>query len=200
MIDAPPELLENFPSPIELHFAVDDLSESALGEQVNKDQLARDRGLALAEMARTMLWLHHHRDAADGERAATLGRLTAVITSAWGKRAVEPFMTYFIATFGPASKLRATLLESASPETKHMFTTIREQLLAEGMAKGKAAGIVEGRAEGLAQALESLLSSRGIELTADARLRLVSCGDPVVLQRWFDRAIRASSLAEVFED
>ncbi|MCX4243999.1 Rpn family recombination-promoting nuclease/putative transposase [Paraliomyxa miuraensis] len=69
-LDVPPELLAVFPSPVELVFAVDDLEESVIGEQVTRDVLARDRHLAQAEMARTMLY--HHQDASAGERAAAL--------------------------------------------------------------------------------------------------------------------------------
>lgn len=195
LLDVPPELLEAFPSPIELAFAVDDLGESVLGDQVTHDQLVRNRGLALAEMARTMLWLYHHPEATDGERAALLGVLGNVIAETWGTKAVKPFLTYFLSVFGPESPVRGILLSSASEETRQMYATIREELV----AKGRAEGLAKGRA-GMARMLERLLDTRGLTLTDELRERLATCEDEDLLQRWFDRAVTATTLDEVFDD
>ncbi|MEM7151546.1 MAG: Rpn family recombination-promoting nuclease/putative transposase [Myxococcota bacterium] len=188
MLDVPRVLLERFPPPIELVFAVDDMSQSMLGEQVTHDQLRRDHGVMLAELARTWLWLYNHPDGATGERAAMLGRLTRALVDGWGPRSIEPFLTYFLSAFGADSPLHAILLESAEPETQHMHTTFRDDYLAQGKAKG------------LATALDRLLTARGVELTEGARERITSCEDEAVLQRWFDRAVTAASVAEVFDD
>ena len=204
LLDVPPELLEAFPSPIELTFAVDDLGESVLGDQVTHDQLVRNRGLALAEMARTMLWLYHHPEATDGERAALLGLLGNVIAEAWGPKAVKPFLTYFLSVFGPESPVRGILLASASKETRQMYATIREQLIAEGMAdglaKGMADGLAKGKAVGMTSMLEQLLDMRGLSLTHELRERLAGCQDENLLRRWFERAVTATSLTEIFDD
>ena len=204
VLDVPPDLLEVFPSPIELTFAVDDLGQSVLGEQVTRDQLLRERGLAQAEMARTMLWLYFNREAATGERAAVMGLLLDFIAETWGPEAVTPFITYLISCFEPESPIGGILEESLNQETRHLYTTIREQLLAEGMAKGvakgKAEGMAEGKAEGMARMLERLLDTRGLTLTEELRERLSGCKDEALLQRWFDRAITASTPTEVFDD
>ncbi|MCA9656517.1 MAG: Rpn family recombination-promoting nuclease/putative transposase [Myxococcales bacterium] len=191
MLDVPPELLEAFPSPVELAFAVDDLGESVLGDQVTHDQLVRNRGLALAEMARTMLWLYHHPEATDGERAALLGVLGNVVAETWGAKAVKPFLTYFLSVFGPESPVRGILLESASKETRQMYATIRDELLAKGRAEGHAR---------IVRVLERLMDNRGLTLTDELRERVATCEDEDLLQRWFDRAVRASSLTEIFDD
>ncbi|MEM9462302.1 MAG: Rpn family recombination-promoting nuclease/putative transposase, partial [Myxococcota bacterium] len=108
-LDAPPELLEIFPSPVELVFAVDDLEESVLGQQVTRDMLVRDRHLAQAEMARTMLWLYHHPEASTGERAAALGLLLEFIAETWGPDAVRPFLTYLLSAFPTQTPIRAII-------------------------------------------------------------------------------------------
>ncbi|GGX31591.1 hypothetical protein GCM10010297_61300 [Streptomyces malachitofuscus] len=56
----------------------------------------------------------------------------------------------------------------------------------------------EGRAEGRAKDLLLLLGHRGVEVTDEDRERIVGCGDPDVLHRWFMRALTAESMAEVF--
>jgi len=200
MLDVPPELLDVFPPPIELVFEVDDLSESVLGEQVTHDQLVRERGLARAEMARTMLWLYHHPEATTGDRAVAMGSLMDFIAETWGSKAVEPFLRYFLGAFGPESPLRGILLESVSKETRHLYATIREQLIAEGMEKGIVKGKAEGIAEGIAQMLRRLLETRGLRLDETLSERIAGCEDEALLQRWFDRAITAASLTEVFDD
>ncbi len=199
-LDIPPELLDIFPSPIELTFAVDDLDKSVLGEQVTRDQLLRDRGLAQAEMARTLLWLYCHPEAGTGERAASLGLLLEFIAEAWGPDAIRPLLTYLISAFGSDTPIRAILVESLNPETRHLYTTIREELIAEGVLKGKAEGKAEGRAEGKAELLAQLLDTRGLALTDELRTRVMGCKDEALLQRWFGRAVTATTLTEVFDD
>ncbi|MCX4243675.1 FliH/SctL family protein [Paraliomyxa miuraensis] len=108
------------------------------------------------------------------------------------------------------------LLASTSNETRQMYATIREQLIAEGMAdglkkgmadglaKGKADGIREGLArgetKGMARMLEQLLGMRGLSLTNELRDRLAGCQDENLLRRWFERADTATSLTEIFDD
>lgn len=42
-----------------------------------------------------------------------------------------------------------------------------------------------------------LLVSRGFELTEDARARITACADIATLDRWFDRALVAKTVADV---
>ncbi|MFF7143374.1 hypothetical protein [Streptomyces nodosus] len=58
----------------------------------------------------------------------------------------------------------------------------------------------EGRTEGRASDVLRLLDRRGIPLSEADRERVTSCKDLDTLTRWFDRAITASSAAEVFLD
>jgi predicted transposase/invertase (TIGR01784 family) len=70
--------------------------------------------------------------------------------------------------------------------------------LAEGVAKGLAEGVAKGLAEGKRDALLHLLARRGLSLTDDARARVAACADIAVLDRWFDNALTAETVADVF--
>ncbi|MEM9455150.1 MAG: hypothetical protein AAGF11_13295, partial [Myxococcota bacterium] len=95
---------------------------------------------------------------------------------------------------------RAIIERSLNPETRHLYTTIRDELIAEGVLKGRADGLTDGRVEGMAKMLEQLLDSRELELTDELRDRIAGCKDESLLQRWFQRAITAKTLTEVFDD
>ncbi|WP_328562158.1 hypothetical protein [Streptomyces coelicoflavus] len=56
----------------------------------------------------------------------------------------------------------------------------------------------EGRAVGRAEDILLLLGDRGVEVSEEARERIVGCQDLGVLGVWFRRAITATSAAEVF--
>jgi hypothetical protein len=56
----------------------------------------------------------------------------------------------------------------------------------------------EGKAEGTAEHILRILDVRGIALTAEQREQVTASTDPTQLDRWFDRAITATSAAEVF--
>lgn len=69
-----------------------------------------------------------------------------------------------------------------------MFTTYRDQYIA------------EGRAEGMATLLVRLLDQRGLPLTVELAHQVSHCQDPEQLQRWFDRVLEAVRLEDVFGD
>jgi predicted transposase/invertase (TIGR01784 family) len=56
----------------------------------------------------------------------------------------------------------------------------------------------EGIAEGKRSSLLRLLVSRGFDLTEDARTRITACADIETLDRWFDNALVARTVADVF--
>ena len=70
--------------------------------------------------------------------------------------------------------------------------TFMERIHAEGEAKGKA--------EGKAEAVLRLLDARGLAPSPEQRQRVTASTDPAQLDLWFDRAITASTAAEVFAD
>jgi hypothetical protein len=61
-------------------------------------------------------------------------------------------------------------------------------------------GIAEGEAKGKAEAVLKLLDARGLALSHEKRQRVTSCTDPAQLDLWFDRAITATTAADVFAD
>jgi hypothetical protein len=65
---------------------------------------------------------------------------------------------------------------------------------------GRDEGRVEGRAEGEARALLAALRARGIPVTEAARERIMTEKDPDRLERWVERAVVATALAEVIDD
>ncbi|MEM9455151.1 MAG: hypothetical protein AAGF11_13300, partial [Myxococcota bacterium] len=137
-----------------------------------------------------------------------LGLLLEFIAETWGPDAVRPFLTYLLSAFPTQTPIRAIIEKSLNPETRHLYTTIRDELIAEGMLKGEnkgrvdglADGLVKGRVEGMAKMLEQLLDSRELELTDELRDRIAGCKDESLIQRWSQRAITAKTLTEVFDD
>ena len=68
---------------------------------------------------------------------------------------------------------------------------------AKGRAEGKAEGEAKGKAEGEAKALLQILTRRGLTLTAEQRRRIMGCMDVAILERWLDRALSVTSVAEL---
>ena len=57
----------------------------------------------------------------------------------------------------------------------------------------------EGFAEGRADAVLRLLAARGVAVSEAERQRILSCRDLGQLDRWFDRALEAEDISELFE-
>ncbi len=66
-----------------------------------------------------------------------------------------------------------------------------------GLAKGLAKGLVEGRAQGLSQGVLRILALRGISVDERTRQKILACKDPELLDRWQERALQATSLADL---
>jgi hypothetical protein len=60
--------------------------------------------------------------------------------------------------------------------------------------------VAEGRAQGRAEAVLTALRVRGIAVPDAARERILAEKDPERLERWVERSILASSVAEVVDD
>lgn len=61
-----------------------------------------------------------------------------------------------------------------------------------------AEGREEGRAEGVAASVLTVLTGRGIELSAAQRTQLAECADLAQLEEWLQRALTATSANELF--
>jgi predicted transposase/invertase (TIGR01784 family) len=72
----------------------------------------------------------------------------------------------------------------------------------EGMREGKLEGMREGKLEGVREgkreALRRLLARKGIVLEKDEAMRIATCEDIVILDRWFDQALGAKTVFDVF--
>ncbi|MBW8739936.1 MAG: hypothetical protein JF621_23435 [Streptomyces turgidiscabies] len=84
-----------------------------------------------------------------------------------------------------AFKIWSELLKT---QTSFFTSSVAQELRAEGEAKG------------LAHYLLHHLERRGIPVSDGDRDRITTCDAPDTLTRWIDRAITATSTAEVFAD
>ena len=66
--------------------------------------------------------------------------------------------------------------------------------------QGRVEGRVEGRAEGEARALLTALRVRGIAVSEAAREQILAQKDLEQLERWLEKAIVATSLADVLAE
>jgi predicted transposase/invertase (TIGR01784 family) len=64
----------------------------------------------------------------------------------------------------------------------------------EGLEEGHRSGLVEAKRD----ALLRVLTQREFTLTEDARARITACADVTMLDQWFDNALAAKTIADVF--
>jgi predicted transposase YdaD len=115
-------------------------------------------------------------------------------------------MTYILTVHDTNRDTVVDALRRAKPERwEAVMGTVAEEIfnegMAEGIAKGKAEGIAEGIAKGKAQEqavlLLRLLERRFGPLPNTTRRRIATA-TPDALQSWFDAALDAADLDEVF--
>lgn len=75
------------------------------------------------------------------------------------------------------------------PGLEKFFTRAQRQNFERGRA--------EGEAKGKAEALLKIVTQRGLTLTTEQRRGIMACTDVVTLERWLDRALSVSSVAEL---
>jgi hypothetical protein len=61
-------------------------------------------------------------------------------------------------------------------------------------------GRQQGRLIGRAEAVLRILAARGVHVGDEAQQRILACTDVSTLDRWFDRALNATTLSDVLED
>ena len=94
-----------------------------------------------------------------------------------------------------ASDAARQILE-AMMKTSEYEKTFVERIHEQGISEGEA----KGKAEGKAEAVLRLLDARDLAPSQEQRQRVTSCTDPAQLDLWFDRAITAGTVTEVFAD
>ncbi|AZM59435.1 hypothetical protein DMA10_15270 [Streptomyces sp. WAC 01420] len=94
-----------------------------------------------------------------------------------------------------ARKMQRNVMET-------LFTPRRGTIVGDARLAGREEGRREGREEGRvkekAERLLHLMERRGLSLTEETRQRVTTCADAPLLDLWFDRAIDATTLDEVF--
>ncbi|WP_073567456.1 Rpn family recombination-promoting nuclease/putative transposase [Archangium sp. Cb G35] len=68
------------------------------------------------------------------------------------------------------------------------------------MERGVQKGLVQGRLQERAEVVLRILTARGVPTDESARQRILSCMDGAILDRWFERALNATTLRDVLED
>ncbi|MFD7688429.1 hypothetical protein [Streptomyces sp. NPDC059781] len=79
-----------------------------------------------------------------------------------------------------------------------LFTPRRGTIVGDARLAGREEGREEGRVKEKAERLLHLMERRGLSLTEETRQRVTTCADAPLLDLWFDRAIEATTLDEVF--
>jgi hypothetical protein len=96
------------------------------------------------------------------------------------------------------SEAARTILEEmamALPDVKNDFL---DRLEAEAVAKGMAQGMAQGTASTKAESILRILAARHLAPTEAQRNQVSECTDLGQLDRWFDRALTASTIEQVF--
>lgn len=75
-----------------------------------------------------------------------------------------------------------------------------EQGVQKGLARGRQEGLQEGLLRGRAEGILRILTARGVHADETARQRILTCTDMTTLDRWFDRALNATTLSDVLDD
>ena len=79
---------------------------------------------------------------------------------------------------------------------EELMGTWAEEMIERGVQKGLAKGLTQGRAEYILR----ILTARGVHVDEAARQRILTCTDLDTLDRWFDRALNATTLSDVLDD
>ncbi|MCX4246025.1 Rpn family recombination-promoting nuclease/putative transposase [Paraliomyxa miuraensis] len=222
MLDLPEELKEGFVSPVEVTLVIDDVRDPIV-----QDQQARDEILTLVRVTRLLLLAHHEGDRYTEEQMLAIADMLTTVKRELGGEVVCTLWFYVVSVFGPESRFRRTLLDVIDEEQRGMHDAARHKWLAEGgeqwleeqmkqrkaelLAEGHKAGHEaghkvgheqgrrEGRAAAKAEMLLALLEQRGFSVSPKLRERVLATRDELQLQRWFQRAVAAHSVDEVFQ-
>jgi predicted transposase YdaD len=198
LLDLPPELASLCSFPVELLFDIDDLRHAIV-----RDRFARDAIIAFVEAARVLLLATRSPlplDPALMLRIVALGPQVDLIHRELGSEAVHTLLRYVTSALPPSSALRDTILDVITEEKRAMHMSVYDEMRTEGRAEIRTEGRTEGKAEGKLELLLQLLAHRGLVLDDDLRARVTACTNEAQAQRWFDRALTATTLAAIFDE
>lgn len=187
MIDADPELLDAVrPFQPLFRFFVDDLAALSL------EQLSSRALHALGRLVQLAFWssrsLERLVDAAPLMRAIT----ETLVRDDRTRELLTQLYLYLLRAAQPevdVDEVRTILLGVAGPQGKEDVVNAAEQLIEQGRAEGR---------EGLRSAIAKALSARSVTLSEVGRARIWACTSIETLTQWLERAITATSEADVF--
>ncbi|HYO54222.1 Rpn family recombination-promoting nuclease/putative transposase [Archangium sp.] len=81
-------------------------------------------------------------------------------------------------------------------QAEELMRSYAEQLIERGVRRGLKQGRLQGRAEDVLR----ILAARGVHVGDEAQQRILACMDAATLDRWFDRALNATTLSDVLDD
>jgi hypothetical protein len=83
--------------------------------------------------------------------------------------------------------------------TEELMRSYGEELMEKGRQEGLARGLAQGVTRGRAEYILRILTARGVHLDEQARQRILTCTDVATLDRWFDKSLNATTLADVLD-
>jgi len=92
----------------------------------------------------------------------------------------------------------SALVAKDNPVIREIRDRSRAEGKAEGKEEGEALGEARGQARGQARSILTVMETKGLEVDADLRRRVMTCTDPDTLDRWLRRTIDATSADDVF--
>jgi hypothetical protein len=142
-----------------------------------------------------------------GVQAELLSVAFLVALRAFARETLLPIFREDLKMFKEMEIIKELVIESGAlaewSEQTGYNARLREQAKAEGIAEGKAEGIAEGKAEGearLARAMTLHFLTNRFGVLPEELVQRIEVADADWCQSLFDRAIHASSLAELVQE
>jgi hypothetical protein len=125
----------------------------------------------------------------DFERyARELGPQLARIVRDLDPTALYTLLRYATTALPTGSPVRDKILGLISQEQRAMYLSVYDEMRADGTTARQHKDLLK------------VLAHRNLVLDEPLRGRLLGCTDEAQLERWFDRALAATTLAEVFSE
>ncbi|WP_129668766.1 hypothetical protein [Phytoactinopolyspora endophytica] len=112
---------------------------------------------------------------------------------------IDPRSAAYLAEFTEVGLAGTAALEIWRALMTTMAYPYQSHLRSQGREEGREEGRKEGRKEGEALFVLRVLQRRGLDVSHDARQRIISGADDATLEKWLDRALTAESVQELFD-
>jgi hypothetical protein len=83
---------------------------------------------------------------------------------------------------------------------EELMRSYGDELIERGRQRGREEGLTLGVLRGRAEDILRILAVRGVHVDEVARRRILACTDVATLDRWFDKALNATTLSAVLDD